>query len=272
MPGSRIQAVLPSAYQTAWSFAQTGGGGAGSWADSTNSTFTVPSHPFTTGDVMYVRLFSASDVVFTTQVKYYAIVVSPTQLRYASTSQNAINGTALTIPSALSTSLSSAIGNHPLIGYGSVFYAAFYTNIWNASSKSLVTFSSQSKVRIDIEFLTGADATAIIANAFLGTANFSYVCGFFQDISRQSAVGETNTGSTGYTFGNFAQVTQQLLPPVVRFTIENGRISTAVKLNDGSFTTRFTSGLLPSNLNPLHLFVNMGLNGLGYKNCTITYF
>lgn len=271
MPGSTIQAILPSPYQTAWSFSQNGGGGAGTWANSTNSTFTVPSHPFTTGDVIYVRLFSSdSNLVVTSKVRYFAIVVSATQLRYANTYQDAINGTALPIPASLPTNVASAIGNHPAIGYSAVYTPIFYTNIWNSSSKSLVAFSPQSKVRIELEFLTGGDNSPICANAFLGTANFSYVCGFVQNAFRLNAVGET-TG-TSYTFANEIQVTQQLLPPVVRFTIENNRISTAIKLNNGSFMTRFTSSLLASNLDPLYLFVNMGLNGLGYKNCTITYF
>lgn len=270
MPGSTIQAILPSPYQTAWSFSQFGGGGAGTWADSTNSTFTVTSHPFITGDVIYVRLFNTNSSLATTQIKYYAIVVSTTQLRYASTYQNAINGVSLSIPSALWTSGASGISNNPVIGYNSMTYSAFYSGIWNASSKSLTAFSSRSKVRIELEFLTG-DGSAICANAFLGTANFSYVCGFYQDASRVNTVGETSNNSAGYNSSTI-QVTQQLLPPVVRFTIENNRISIAIKLNDGSFMTRFTSSLLSSNLDPLYLFVNMGLNGLGYKNCTITYF
>lgn len=267
MPGSTITANLIAPYTSPWSFSTTGGGGSGTWANSTNSTFTVPAHPFVTGDVMYVRLFNTNLQPVTGMQKYYAIFVSPTQLRYASSYANAIAGTALTIPSALSTVVQNAIGNHPNIGYASIFDPGFYNpSTWMASSVSVNSFASTENIRIDFT-LSGSGGIPISASLF--TKSLSYICGFYQDNFLQSVVGEGN--SSTYTFSNQQQNFTQTVPAVVRFTLQNRRISTAIRLNSGTYLTRFTSSLLATNLDPLFFAVNMGINGYNANNCTITY-
>jgi hypothetical protein len=268
MPGSTITANLIAPYTSPWSFSTIGGGGSGTWADSTNSTFTVPAHPFVTGDVMYVKLFNAQSSSVTGTQKYYAIFVSPTQLRYASSYANAIAGTALTIPSALSTVVQNAIGNHPSIGYASVYNPGFYNpSTWMASSVSVNSFASTENVQID--FTLSGSSGGIPISASLFTKSLSYICGFFQNDSLQSIVGEGN--SSTYTFSNNQQNLTQTVPAVVRFTLQNRRISTAIRLNSGTYLTRFTGILLATNLDPLFFAVNMGINGYNANNCTITY-
>lgn len=267
MPGSLITANLSAPYITPWSAGANGGGGAGTWADSTNSTFTVTSHPFTTGDVMYVRLFNPSGSLVTTQQKYYAIVVSATQLKYASSLQNALDGNALAIPSSLWIAVQNAIGNHPFIGYSSPYETNFYrASTWIASAKSLQGFSVTESVQIDFALSSNGGAPISVSMA---TESHSYVWGFFQDVNRQSVCGEGNTST--YTFADSVQNTQQLLPATIRFTLQNRRLSTAIKLINGSYVTRRTGSLLSTSLSPLYLYINMGMNGYNINNCTLTY-
>ena len=267
MPGSTIASVLSSPYLTPWSYSTTGGGGSGTWADSTNSTFTVASHPFVTGDVMYVKLFTNGVLPFTSTQKYYAIVVSPTQLKYASSYANAIAGTSLAIPASLATNVQSAIGNHPNIGYGAALFSAGFYNpaTWMASSISTVSFASTENVQIDFT-LVGSGDNPMSASLF--TKSLSYVCGFFQSNSSQSVAGE---GSSTLYGGSVLQNTSQILPAVVRFTLQNRRVNIAVKLNNNSYLTRLAGSLLATNLDPLFFAINMGINGYNANNCTITY-
>jgi hypothetical protein len=265
MPGSTITANLIAPYTSPWSFSTTGGGGSGTWADSTNSTFTVPAHPFVTGDVMYVRLFNTAMQPVTGTQKYYAIVVSPTQLRYASSYANAIADIALSIPASLSTIILSGIGNHPDVGHQGFNSARFYDPAtWMASSISTVSFASTQNVQIDFT-LTG-DNQPMSASLF--TKSFSYVSGFFQANGRQPVAGE---GSSASYEMSISQNTSQKLPAVVRFTLQNRRVTIAVKLNDGTYQVRRTGSLLSTNLAPLFFAVNMGINGYNANNCTITY-
>jgi hypothetical protein len=272
MSGSTLTAALSAPYTSPWSFSTSGGGGSGTWADSTNSTFTVGSHPFTTGDVIYVKLFNNALALTTPNGKYYAIVVNSTQLRYASTLSNALNGVALSIPASLSTVVQSAIGNHPFIGYVPEMQNAFYNpSLWMSSSVSLVSFASTQNVRIDFAMSSNANLpmSVAIATKSVGTSG-SYVCGFAQADSQQSVVGEA-VGTGFYTFGNYIQNTSQTLPAVARFTLQNRRVSTAIRLNNGTYFTRFTGSLLPTSQEPLFFVANMGINGYNVNNCTITY-
>ena len=270
MPGSGITAKLEVPYVTPWSFSENAGGGSGTWADSTNNTFTVPAspnHPFVTGDVMYVRLWNGANILVTPMVKYYAIVISATQLKYASSYANAIAGTALTIPSALSTVLGirSGIGNHPNVGYNGQYDPNFYNPAtWMASSVSTISFASTEKIQIDFTFSNPGEITAS-----LFTKSLSYICGFYQSLNPVSIVGEGN--ATNYTIGNALQNNMQAVPPVARFTLQNRRVSIAIRLNDGTYLTRFTGSVLATNLDPLFFAVNMGINGYNANNCTITY-
>ena len=264
MPGSTIASVLSYPYLTPWSYSTLGGGGSGTWADSTNSTFTVTSHPFVTGDVMYVRLFTSGGT-FTNTQKYYAIVVSATQLKYASSYANAIANIALSIPASLSTVVQSGIGNHLDVGHQGFNNARFYDPAtWMASSISTVSFASTQNVQIDLT-ITGSGQPM---SASLFTKSLSYVSGFYQANSFQSVVGE---GSLASYEMNILQNTSQILPAVVRFTLQNRRVIIAVKLNNGTYLTRRTGILLATNLDPLFFAVNMGINGYNANNCTITY-
>ena len=265
MPGSTIASVLSYPYLTPWSSSTMGGGGSGTWADSTNSTFTVTSHPFVTGDVMYVKLFSTTNQALTNTQKYYAIVVSPTQLKYASSYANAIANIALSIPASLSTVVQSGIGNHPDVGHQGFNNVRFYDPAtWMASSISTVSFASTQNVQIDLT-ITGSSQPM---SASLFTKSLSYVSGFFQASFLQSVVGE---GSLASYEINILQNTSQILPAVVRFTLQDRRVTIAVKLNNGTYLTRRIGILLATNLDPLFFAVNMGINGYNANNCTITY-
>lgn len=266
MPGSTLNSVLQYPYLTRWSYSST----SGSWANSTNNIFTVPSHPFVTGDVIYVALYNNNQNLVTSVRKYYAIVLSPTTLQYANTYNDAMLGIALPIP-VLSTTVLSSIENIPPVGaYAILYNAGFYDpNTWNSSSWSNVSFNSSQNVRIDLTLSNENYQMAAIRTKSASTSS-SYVCGFCQTNYFQSIVGEA-IGTNSYTFGNMVQNIQQALPATIRFSLENKRVSIAIKMNNGTYFTRFTGSIIADNTPPLFLGVGMGLNALNVNNCTITY-
>lgn len=274
MAGSNIISILNYPYLIPWSYQQTGGGGANSWADSTNGTFTVPSHPFVTGDVMYVSLWNANTQNVVLLKKYYAIVVSSTQLKYADTYNNAIQGINLPIPPNLSTAINSGIGNTPTIGYNpSTEFASFYNpTTWNSFAWSLISFGNSEKVYVDATFLDINYTMVMIGTQVFGTLS-SYCCGVMNTASNVNVVNEfVGTKVTGAHSASVLQVNQMQIPYTVRFTLQNKRISIAVKLNNGTYLTRLTGSQIPDNTLPLFIGVGMGLNNNQVTNCTITYF
>jgi hypothetical protein len=259
MPGSTIKAVLNEPYLTSWI--------AGVLSNNVGS-FTVVSHPFTTGDVIYVKLF-INGFLQTTQPKYFVIVDSPTQLRYASSFANAIAGVALSIPQGLTVN-QSGLGNTPTIGASHPQYPMLYNpSTWMASSRSVVSFSPTSNVHIDFTISTYAERAAVIHTQNLGTSN-SYVCGLsaIGGIFQQSGTltASPNPININYLPGSTT------FPISGRFTLQNSRISLSVKQINQSYLTVFTSNIIPGSTDPLFFSACFGLNDQDFNNCTITYF
>lgn len=264
MPGSTITSILNAPYLTAW----------GVGVPSNNvGAFTVASHPFTTGDVIYVKLF-INAALQTTQSKYFVIVDSPTQLRYASSYENAISGTALAIPQGLTTGQSS-LRNTPVGSTGFNQYAMHYhPSTWMSSSRAVISFSPTSNVNIDFTLNDNSHKAAVIHTQTLGAAN-SYIFGF--DSSSSGIFQASGANSTAVSAPpiniNFLLSNPSIVSPIIgRFTIQDSRVSLSVKLNDGSYLTAFTSNTIPVSTAPLFFSVCMGLNNQNFNDCTITYF
>lgn len=261
MPGSTITSVLNAPYLSPWSpgVASNNVGG-----------ITVTSHPFTTGDVIYIKLF-INAVLQTTNQKYFVIVDSPTQLRYASSFENAIAGTALSIPQGL-TANQSQISNQPVAGVSFPQYPYFYIpSTWMSSSRSTVSFASTDNVQIDFTFSQNSYAAAVLHTGIFGATN-SYVLGFAPNFGGIfQASGSTTAGINPISI-NFLPANPSIVSPNnVRFTLQNSRVSLAVKLTDGSYLTAFTGSLLATSTPPLFFSICLGINGNNVNNCTITY-
>lgn len=261
MPGSLLQSTnLGTAYDTFWDFTQFSLDA--SWADSSTGIFTVPAspaHPFATGDVMYVRLFSSTGASLING-KYYAIVLSSTQLKYASTRENALAGISLNIPANLwaGTSLrTNGIGNTPDCGYN--FFqvtTAFNPNTWLASSRSSDAFDVSTNVRIEVKH----NQMRRGASYALATNNFTTCFGLTPWLGDRWGFLPTNS-----SFFNAG------LNGIIRFEIINRRVSMLGGLANGTFVTIYTSSELPTSSAPFYFYANFGLNSMSAADCTITY-
>lgn len=249
---------LGNAYNTFWEFTQTTLDT--SWADSSTGIFTVPAspaHPFTTGDVMYVRLYNSGGGVVV-EGKYYAIVVNATQLRYASTRENALAEISLNIPANLwsGTGLrTNGVGNTPDCGYN-FFHrtAAFNPNTWLASSRSSDAFDVSTNVRIEVthnQRLRGASYA-------LATPTFSSCFGLSFWHSNGLARFPGDSVSYNSYNGN------------IRFEIIDRRVSLIGQLTNGTFVTTYTSSELAEDLQ-FYFYGNFGLNSMSATGFTITY-
>ena len=259
MPGSTIKAVLNAPYLTIWSFQPL---------SNNVGSFIVTSHPFTTGDVIYVKLFINGSLQ-TTQPRYFVIVDSPTQLRYASSFANAIAGVALSIPQGL-TAAQSVLANIPAAGASFNQYPMLFNpSTWMASSRSVVSFSPTSNVHLYFTF-TGFSGIAVVHTQNCGTSN-SYVCGLETGLGGIFQQSGTLTVSPQPIGINFLPATPS--PPINgRFTLQNSRISLSIKQPNESYLTVFTSNIIPGSTDPLFFSACFGLNNQEFNNCTITYF
>jgi hypothetical protein len=268
MPGSLLQSInLGNTYDTFWEYTQTDL--STSWANSSTGIFTVPAtpaHPFVTGDVMYVRLFSSTGGAVGGQLtagKYYAIVISSTQLKYASTRENALAGISLNIPAnlwAITSQRTNGIGNTPDCGYN--FFrgnTAFKPDEWLASSRSSNDFDVSTNVRIEVTHNQKRRG----ASYALATPTFSSCFGLtFWALNSASGLaffpGDNVSLNEAYT-------------GTVRFEIINRRVSMLGQLTSGSFVTIYTSSELSASSAPFYFYANFGLNSMSATDCTITY-
>ena len=269
MPGSILQSVTSeNLYNAFWDFSPQGLTNHETWANSSTGIFTVPSHPFTTGDVMYVSLRNnTTDIPFPLRMgKYYAIVISSTELKHASTKENALNGISLNIPGNLWTYafVGNGIGNTPDCGYNYFNYADSYKpSTWFSSSRSSDTFDISTNVRIQWTHTAQSLTTKRGGSYALATPTFDSFLGvaFWRD---GLGVGGINGGDMSFD------------PPVgstgtFRFEIMNRKISLWVKLIDESFQQLYTSTPILESLDPLYFHANFGLKNMSATNCTITY-
>ena len=255
MPGSILQSVnLGNAYNTFWDFMKVYDS---SWANSSTGIFTVASHPFTTGDVMYVSLRNSSGQLLTSG-KYYAIVISSTELKYASTKENALAEISLNIPGNLwaGAPLANGIGNTPECGYNYFTIPLSYNpTTWISSSRSSDAFDISKNVRIEVTH-----------NLKLRGASYALATPTFN-----SLFGMTFWREGLISFPAFAGRTSSDLTGTLRFEIINRQISMSAKLTDTTFVTLWTSTQISPSSSPFYFYANFGLNNMSATDCTITY-
>lgn len=268
MPGSILQSVISeNLYNAFWDFSPEGLTNHESWANSSTGIFTVPSHPFTTGDVMYVSLRGQTPYANVLRMgKYYAIVISSTQLKHASTKENALAGISLNIPGDLWTEavVGNGIGNTPDCGYNYFDNVDSYDpDTWISSSRSSDAFDISTNVRIQWTHTTQSLTTSRGGTYALATPTFGSFLGvtFWRE----------GVGVGGFTGGNVS-----FHPPIgstrtFRFEIMDRKISLWVKLTDESFQQLYTTIPLPEGLDPFYFYANFGLKNMSATDCTITY-
>lgn len=271
MPGSILQSVISeNVYDAYWEFSPRFITDPESWANSSTGIFTVPSHPFTTGDIMYVSLrLNQPYEGFPFRIgKYYAIVISSTELKHASTKENALNGISLNIPGNLWTvptdGVLNGIGNTPDCGYNYFNLVESYKpDTWLSSSRSTDAFDISTNVRIQWTHTPQSLTTKQGGSYALATPTFGSFFGV--------AYWREGLGIGGLPGDNIS-----FQPPVgstgtLRFEIMNREISFWAKLAGESFERLYTTTQLPESLDPLYFHANFGIKNMSATNCTITY-
>ena len=235
--------------------------------DAANDTFNVDTNfglafPFNTGDVVY---YGNSSGNFNLVTRYYAIKISTTSIKVATTYANAIAGIAVDL-TVSSTNTNLSFFQHQI---SNVFLMAHtgpslpYTNIfnknnWQSLAFSTINFSITENIRFDFTIES-------FAFAGISTISGSYAIGLGIDagtnvIGRESTgIGNTNRFSVGTG-----------LRSDVRITVLNRIITVSKKETNGTYTTVYTTTTIGS-LESFRFFAYFGINNTKLQNCVITY-
>ena len=269
MPSS-ITAILNSPYITLWQVSVPINAEGNPLLVSDNVA-TVGTHPFLTGDIIYTCNRFNQGIGF---FKWYAIKISDTQLAFAATYSDAINGvrstTALSSSNSAISQTGMSIANVPIVfdRLSFNFFARITdSTLWVASSKSAQTFQVTDNVQIDLTIPNTIDSSGIAAfipcyNSFGLIGSSGYSCGLMP--ASYIFRGDTISGISSVT--SFTGWTN-----VYRILIQNQRIYIQNKQTNNSYLTTFTSSILSLSITDLRIFCNFSLNGKAITNCQITY-
>lgn len=223
--------------------------------------------PFSTGDIVYYSVNLSSSTEF---VKYFAIKISPTQIKLATSYANAMNGVSVALSPSDSTSVgfftrmlsSSYLAFQSGPGIGS--FNTFLKSNWQSSAYSTQTFFVQDKVEIKFDL----DTYCFCGLASLQTTNEfpNYAIGVAIDQDRR-VIGRESTGSLSTNRFNSANSISGIVS--IRIKINQGVVSVAVLVNN-VYSTLYSTSLNPTNL-PLRIFSFHSHNNTGLRNCTVAY-
>lgn len=257
-----------------------------------NNTLVVQSpatnFPFATGDIVYFTPAGYSGDFIVPPTIYYAIVISPTQMRLATTLQNAQEGIFVTLDSSNSSNFGIDNGTflQKVVSNSRIYHSvpnSFPNNShlnkseWLSSAYSSQVFFLQNKIRIDFT-LNGSGVVAGIAT----TSTTSNIPNYAISVGRGNIeTSDLNARmvmimeSTGASYlPTFASSSKRAVTPnginSMRITINSGVISVAY-LSGGSYITAYATVPL-SDTTPCRFFSFNSINGTGLTDCTITYF
>jgi len=206
--------------------------------------------------------FNTGDIVFWQRVKYYAIRLSSTSIKLATSYANAINNIAVNITSnstlADVSNWNQQVSNTPMIVETAVSLSnnfALNKDNWQSSAFSAVSFLITENIRFDFT----VDPFPCLAG--ISTVSGSYVIGIGRDLLGTTTGRETTGGSF-----HFGQGQQRL---DVRMTLQN-QIITVARKDGSSYTTVYTTTAL-NITEPLRFFAFLGINNIKIQNCIITY-
>lgn len=269
MPSS-ITANLNSPYLTIWMAINSIG-----YANITFSgnVATVGTHPFSTGDVVYVTNFDEP-----IWKKRFAIYISPTQISVATSYVNAIAQTATSFADNLNYVI---IANTPSRIINSLLSISSITEPFLAYSKSAQSFSVTDNVAIDFTVPPTIKPLAFPGWLDLHNTPVPWAFGLIADTGGYKMglveagyflFGDSVTGlSLNQTYRNDQPSSKASLTLSWRILIQNQRAYIQVKTTTNTYITLFTSSILSTNIQGLRFFSSLALNGLAFTNCTINY-
>ena len=268
MPGSILACQsLSGVYDNFYNvYNGTGASFKGLTIDAANDTFNVDTNfgsafPFNTGDVVYY----GNAMNFNLVTRYYAIKISTTSIKVATTYANAIAGIAVDL-TVSSTNTNISYYQHQISNVFLMLHtgpALAYTNIfnkdnWQSLAFSTINFSITKNIRFDFTIES-------FAFAGISTISGSYAIGLGIDAGN-TVMGRESTG-TAITnrFSVGAGSTSD-----VRITVLNRIITVSKKETNGTYTTVYTTTTIGS-LESFRFFAYFGINNTKLQNCVITY-
>lgn len=275
MPGSIITCTgLPSTYNSFY-MAQnaTSSGFAGLTIDASTDTFNVgvpaSNFPFLTGETVYYA-FTAANLTLVT--RYYAIRLSSTSIKLATSVANAFAGTAVDLTTN-SLSTNTANNQHQISNVMMLLHSGpdfSYNNIFNranyqGSAYSTINFSITENIRFEF---------TIDAYTFAGIVTTTETYGIGVGIAKSSGpnnailgrewndstnIGRWQMGSAGVITS--ARITLTISNRVV--TVATGTVAT------GGITYYTTATI--TNTEQFRFFAYFSLNNTAVRDCVITY-
>ena len=237
--------------------------------DAASDTFNVDTSvalpfPFQTGDVVYYG-YSSSNL--TNVTKYFAIRISNTSIKVASTYANALNGIAVDL-TINSTNTNYNFYQHQISNVFSVLHHGFalpYNNafelgMWQSSALSVISLNISQNFIYEFTFAFSDVMTGI------RTLSGSYAIGIMYPYYGGYVMGRETTGTTQTNRFN-AIIGSNI---TFRFTCAN-KIITFSQKQGSTFVNIYSTAPLTSITEPLQIFSYMGLNGTQISNCTLTY-
>lgn len=300
MPGSSIiQTGLSNVYNSRYLATNNWNVSVFSGLTIVNDTLTVEppaqNFPFATGDRVYffdsTVLASLPDAANNYQFTlYYAIRISATQIKLATSYENAIAGTAITIADFTNKTVSGTNFNNrvisnvtaPVINRELLYdNTSFFASKWNSSAVSSQSFFISDQVRLEFD-LPECSMAGLISLEKRETGIPVYGFGLLRPGSKTLlGIGDTFSNMTdnicGRSITGETSADRFFFPfspgwnGRLRITVQNNTISVAMSVNNGAtFTTMFTTSQL-SITSPLNFFAYNSLNNTGLTNCTINY-
>lgn len=266
MPGSTIASQNLSAfYNTAYQVSFTR-----SQYDTTNNRINV-THSFTTGDLLYIYMQQLGNIY---RNRVFAIADSSSQLRIASTRNDALAGTAITLSSIWTSTSEFSIAtlSNTLTTY-SWSKELVLPSISQSSAKSTISFSPSTSVQIDLQTTSIGEGRSWFG-LITTTESYAAYCGLLNTSrfgSTTDGYGSAGVWAGDTVLGGSSPTRYDVnTPRAVRFLLQNNKISISYRANN-AYVVGFTSNTLSNSLPPLVFFVCFGLNNLNINNCTITY-
>lgn len=219
--------------------------------------------PFQTGDVVYHAVGIQNETLVT---RYFAIRVSATSIKVATTYANAIDGVAANLTDSTGSIgyMPHQISNAFMVMKGAGQWNMTYTNyfnknLWQSSAFSVSVFSFSENIAFDftIENWVMCGIQTITGSYGIGMG----VAGQWGRISGRETGGteQTNRFSTSLSLG-----------ANLRIRLQNRIISVQRKETNNSYTTIYTTTTI-NNTELFRFFAYFSLNNTKLSNCTITY-
>ena len=221
---------------------------------------TVP-FPFQTGDVVY---YGTSGSV-TQVIRYFAIRLSATSIKVATSYVDAINGTAVNLTTN-STNTNTSFYQHQISNAFLMYHVGpamgstnyFNKDLWQSSSFSTLNFSIAENITFDF-------TVEKYVMCGIQTVSGSYGIGMGADhnnnIIGRETIGTSQTNRFSYAIS---------LGSNLRIRVQNSIITIQRKETNNSYTTIYTTATI-TNTERFRFFAYFSLNNTKLSNCIITY-